>query len=93
MAKRINAKVITIGKGMRVKRGVAEKLSKKPGMSNIGRYKDVAKKDFAGPKGTYPIDSASRGRSALRLAHNSPQSASIKRKVYAKYPNLKPKNK
>ena len=78
-----------IGKGMYVKRGEASELQKKPGMSNVGKYKNVAKKDFAGKDGSYPINTEARARSALGYAHNSPDAASIKRKVYSKYPGLK----
>jgi len=61
----------------------------KAGMSNSGSYPRV--KSFAGPKGTYPINTLARAKSALRLAHNASNPASIKRKVYAKYPQLKKK--
>ena len=63
-------------------------IRKEPGKSNAGKYPDV--KDFAGPDGTYPINTIERARSALRLAHNSPNPDAIKAKVYAKYPELKP---
>jgi hypothetical protein len=63
-------------------------IRKEPGKSNAGKYPDV--KDFAGPDGTYPINTIERGRSALKLAHNSPNPEAIKAKVYAKYPELKP---
>ena len=62
-----------------------------PGMSNAGKYKDVAKGDFCGPKGTYPVDTLKRAKSALKLAHNAGRrSKKIKACVYAKYPQLKP---
>ena len=69
---------------------------KKPGGSNVGKYKRVKKKDFAGtaggaPSGSYPINTIARARSALQLAHNAPNPAGIKRKVYAKHPSLRPK--
>lgn len=69
---------------------------KKPGGSNVGKYKSVAKKDFAGPSGgapagSYPINSRKRAKSALKLAHNAPNPAGIKKKVYKEYPGLKPK--
>jgi len=68
---------------------------KKPGGSNAGKYKSVAKKDFAGPKGgapagTFPINTKKRAESALSLAHNAPRPSGIKKAVYAKYPDLKP---
>ena len=63
-----------------------------PGMSNAGKYPRVKKSDFAGPGGTYPINTLTRARSALKLAHNAANPAAIKRKVYAKYPQLKKRN-
>ena len=62
-----------------------------PGMSNAGKYTKVKKDDFAGPKGTYPINTLARAKSALKLAHNAASPAAIRRKVYAKYPQLKKK--
>jgi len=71
------------------------KARKKPGGSNAGKYPGV--KSFAGPagdapKGSYPINNKAHARSALRLAHNAPNPAGIKRAVYRKYPSLR-KNK
>ncbi len=62
----------------------------KPGMSNAGKYKNVPAGDFAGPHGTYPINTEKRGKSAIKLAHNAANPEAIKAKVYKKYPNLKP---
>ncbi len=62
----------------------------KPGMSNAGKYKDVPADDFAGPHGTYPINTEARGKSAIKLAHNAANPDAIKAKVYKKYPELKP---
>ena len=62
----------------------------KPGMSNAGKYKDVAADDFAWPHGTYPINTEARGKSAIKLAHNAANPEAIKAKVYKKYPELKP---
>ncbi len=62
----------------------------KPGMSNAGKYKDVPADDFAGPHGTYPINTEARGKSAIKLAHNAANPEAIKAKVYKKYPELKP---
>lgn len=78
---------------------MAKKLSevrKKPGGSNVGKYKNIDKSDFAGPSGgsphgSFPINTASRAKSALKLAHNAPNPAGIKKKVYSKYPSLKKK--
>lgn len=87
-------KRVKIGKGLFLKRGQEEKLSKKPGSSNIGKYKNVSKKDFGGPSGgaapgTYPINTPKRARAALAYAHNAPNPAGIRRAVYKKYPELK----
>lgn len=78
-----------IGKGMSLKRGKAEKLREKKGMSSVGKWKDVPKKDFAGPNGTFPIFDLAHARNALARAHYAKNPEAIKRKVYAKYPALK----
>jgi hypothetical protein len=72
-----------------MKKSTLAEIRKKPGESNAGKYPNVKKSDFAGPDGTYPINTKARAESALRLAHNSPHEASIKKKVYEKYPSLK----
>ena len=92
--KKRSSKKVTIGKGMKIKRGEERKLEKKPGGSNVGEYKTVKKSDFAGtaggaPKGSYPINTKKRAKAALAYAHNAPNPEGIKRKVYAKYPGLK----
>lgn len=78
-----------IAKGKSLPKGEASKLREKPGMSNIGKYKDVSSKSFAGPDGTFPINTLARGRNALARAHYSGNPESIRSKVYAKYPQLK----
>ena len=65
----------------------------KPGGSNVGKY-SKSEGPFAGPSGgapagSYPIGSKSRGKSALKLAHNAPNPSGIKAAVYRKYPDLK----
>ena len=87
------AKKVTIGKGMKVKRGEEKRLEKKAGGSNVGEYKKVAKKDFAGPsggspKGSFPINTKKRARAALAYAHNAPNPAGIRRAVHKKYPSM-----
>lgn len=69
-------------------------LREEPGMSNAGKYKDVAKDDFCGPKGTYPVNTLKRAKSALKLAHNAGKrkAKKIKDCVYRKYPELKKDN-
>ena len=64
-------------------------IREEPGMSNAGKYPNVAKEDFCGPKGTYPVNTLERGKSALKLAHNAPNPDGIKDCVYNKYPELK----
>ena len=69
---------------------------KKKGGSNVGKYKKGIA--FAGPAGgapagSYPINTLARAKSALKLAHNAPRPAGIKRAVYRKYPQLNPKRK
>jgi len=78
--------------GKNVKKGVhncgTPKVDRsKPGMSNAGKYPNVTK--FAGPDGTFPINTLKRGRSALALAHNAKDPDAIKKKVYKEYPQLK----
>ena len=73
-----------------------KKARKKPGGSNVGEYKRVKKSAFAGPAGgspagSFPINTISRARSALKLAHNAPNPEGIRNAVYKKYPSLKPK--
>lgn len=78
-----------IAKGMSLPRGEASRLRKKPGMGSVGKWKGIAKKDFAGPKGTYPIQDIAHARNALARAHFSKNPEAIKKNVYSKYPGLK----
>lgn len=94
------AKKVTVAKGVKVRRGKESKMEKKPGGSNYGEYKKVKPSEFAGksggsPKYSYPINTKERAKSALKLAHNAPDPAGIKKAVYKKYPSLKkgPKKK
>lgn len=72
---------------------------KKPGGSNVGKYKNVSPKAFAGtaggaPKGSYPINTRKRAKAALSYAHNAPNPEGIRKAVHKKYPGLgKPKKK
>ena len=92
-------KKVTIGRGMKVPRGKESELQKKAGGSNVGKYKDVSKKDFAGksggaPSGSYPINTRKRAKAALAYAHNAPNPSGIRAAVKRKYPSLgKPKKK
>ena len=69
-----------------VKKTITE-IREEPGKSNAGKYPGVT--DFAGPDGTYPINTLERAKAALRLAYNSPNPEAIRNKVFAKYPELK----
>lgn len=69
------------------------KIREKPGESNAGKYKHVKKSNFAGPHGTFPINTQARARNALARAHYSPHPETIKEKVYSKYPGLKERHK
>ena len=91
------AKKVTIGRGMKVSRGQEKKMEKKRGGSNVGEYKSVSRKDFAGPsggapKGSYPINTKKRAKAALAYAHNAPDPEGIKAAVRRKYPSLRKSN-
>ena len=66
-------------------------IREEPGMSNAGKYKNVKKSQFCGPKGTFPVNTLERAKSALKLAHNAKNPAKIKACVLSKYPELKNK--
>lgn len=87
-------KKVTVAKGVKVKRGVEEKMRSKKGSSSAGKYKTVSKSEFAGASGgaskfSFPINTLARARNALARAHYAPNPAGIRAKVYAKYPQLK----
>lgn len=87
-------KKVTLAKGVKVAKGVEEKLRKRKGSSSAGRYKKVSPKMFAGPAGgaapyTYPIPDLAHARNALARAHYAPNPAGIRAKVYRLYPELK----
>lgn len=73
------------------KKNISE-IREEPGMSNAGKYPNVAKEDFCGPEGTYPVNTLKRAKSALKLAHNAKNPQAIKSCVYKKYPQLKKGN-
>ena len=65
----------------------------KKGGSNAGKY-DASEGPFCGPsggapKGTYPVGSLKRAKSAIKLAHNAPRPSGIKSCVYKHFPQLK----
>lgn len=87
-------KEVTVAKGVKVKRGVEEKMREKKGSSNAGKYKHVAPKDFAGSSGgsskySFPIPDLAHAKNALSRAHFAPDPAGIRAKVYRKFPELK----
>lgn len=92
--KKIKEKKVTIAKGVKVKRGVEEKMRTKKGSSSAGKYKTVSPKEFAGKSGgaskvSFPINNIRRARNALARAHYAPNPEGIRAAVYRKYPELK----
>jgi len=90
MAKR----AVKLAKGIKVARGVESKLQKKPGGSNVGKYKNVKKGAFCGPsggapKGSFPVNSKKRAKAALSYAHNAPNPEGIRSCVSKKFPSFK----
>jgi len=86
-------KEIKIGKGIKIARGRETKLKKRPGGSNVGKYKKVSKKEFCGPsggapEGSYPVNTKKRARSALAYAHNAPNPSGIKACVKRKFKEM-----
>lgn len=66
---------------------------KKPGGSNVGKYKNVKKGSFCGPSGgapsgSFPVNSKKRARAALTYARNAPNPSGIKSCVYKKFPEF-----
>jgi len=93
MAKQPKGKV-TLAKGVKVARGVEEKMREKKGSSSTGKYKNVSPKNFAGKSGgaspySFPIDTIAHARNALARAHFAADPEGIKRAVYRKWPELK----
>ncbi len=90
-------KKVVVAKGVKVKRGVEEKMRKKKGSSNAGKYKNVPAGEFAGSAGgasrySFPINTLARARNALARAHYAANPSGIRSKVMKKYPSLrKPK--
>lgn len=87
-------KKVVVAKGVKVSRGQEEKMRKKKGSSNAGKYKDVSPKEFAGASGgaskySFPINTMARAKNALARAHFAPNPSGIKAAVYKKYPGLK----
>ncbi len=87
-------KKVTVARGVKVARGIEEKMRAGKGSSNSGKYKNVSPQDFAGAAGgaskfSFPINTLARARNALARAHYAPNPAGIRKAVYAKYPQLK----
>lgn len=88
-----------IAKGTEESTKRVSEAHKKPGGSNVGKYKSVPKSEFAGtsggaPKGSYPINTRKRAKAALAYAHNAPNPSGIRSAVHKKYPGLgKPQKK
>ncbi len=83
------SKRVPIAKDSKISAKKAATRKKKAGQSNLGKYTNVSKKSFAGPEGTFPINTLARARNALSRAHFATNPEAIKRKVYAMYPQLK----
>lgn len=93
LMKKMKKKEVKISKNKKVPPKKAASMRKKPGGSNVGEYKNVESKEFAGPsggapKGSYPINTKKRAKAALAYAHNAPNPEGIKKKVHEKYPSL-----
>lgn len=80
---------VALYKGKKVARGQESKIREKPGHGSAGKYKNLPKSEFAGPQGTFPINTLARARNALARAHYAENPSAIKAKVYKKYPELK----
>jgi len=88
----VTKKSLGVAKSPRAK--TLAEARKRAGGSNVGKYARVKKVDFAGPsggapQGSYPINTVKRAKSALKLAHNAPRPAGIRKAVEKKYPSLK----
>jgi hypothetical protein len=66
------------------------KIREKPGESNAFKKRPGP---FAGPDKTFPINDLPHARNALARAHFAKNPASIKEKVYNKFPGLKERHK
>ncbi len=75
------------------KKETISEIREKPGMSNAGKYTKVKSDDFAGPNGTYPINTLKRAKSAIKLAHFAANPGNIVKNVLKKYPELDEKKK
>lgn len=86
----VDSPMSKISKGRSLTKKRVAQLRKKSGGSNIGEYKGVAEKDFAGTiPGTFPINTRKRAIAALGYARHDKNPGRVRAKVYAKYPSLK----
>ena len=86
-------KKIVIAKGKEEPKKMVAEAHKKPGGSNVGKYKTVKSSEFAGkaggaPAGSYPNNTRKRAKAALAYAHNAPNPEGIKKAVHNKFPSL-----
>ena len=73
------------------KKRVSE-VEKKPGGSNV-RGRVAADGPFAGTQpNSFPIRTLEDGKSALKLAFNDPNPGRVRARVFARFPELKPKS-
>ena len=84
---------ITIARGLKIPKGTEAKLKKKPGGSNVGKYKNISPSEFAGPsggapKGSFPINTMKHAKAALAYAHNAPKPSGIRAAVHKKFPDM-----
>ncbi len=91
-------RAVKIAKGVKVAPELKSKFQKKPGGSNVGKYKTIKKGDFCGPAGgsppgSFPVNSKKRAKSALSYAKNAPNPSGIKKCVHSKFPEFKKGNK
>jgi hypothetical protein len=75
------------------KKKTISEIREEPGKSNAGKYKNVKSDDFAGPNGTYPINTLKRAKSAMKLSHFAANPGNIVKNVLKKYPELKEEKK
>ena len=92
--RKIKDALITVAKGVKVKRGVEEKMREGKGSSSAGKYKHVSPKSFVGKAGgaskySFPVDTIARARNALARSHYAANPEGIRAAVYKKYPELK----
>jgi hypothetical protein len=91
--KKFMARKVKVAEGVKLSPKKIAKKRKKPGSSNVGKYKDVSPKSFCGKAGgsskySYPVNTKKRARAALAYAHYAPNPSGIKKCVYRKFPEM-----